>query len=350
MTETILSVEDLHVAFPTEDGLVQAVNGVSFDLGRGKTVAIVGESGSGKSVTAQSIMGLINPRTAHMTGKVMFEGQDLVTTPEKEMYHLRGARMSMIFQDPMSSLHPFYRIGAQLSEAVRVHQKVSKKEAREQSIEMLQKVGIPAAERRIDDYPHQLSGGMRQRVMIAMALINSPSLLIADEPTTALDVTVQAQILELIAEIQDGYDTAIIMITHDLGVVAGIADDVVVMYGGNVVESAPVHELFASPQMPYTLGLLSSIPRLDRDPSQRLDPIPGNPPSLISAPAGCVFSPRCEYTARVADDACHTTRPALLEAGPDHRVRCHIPREEREQLGHEVLASLVLTPPDGGPV
>ena len=350
MTETILSVEDLRVAFPTEDGLVQAVNGVSFDLARGKTVAIVGESGSGKSVTAQSIMGLINPRTANMTGTVMFEGQDLVTMPEKEMYHLRGARMSMIFQDPMSSLHPFYRIGAQLSEAVRIHQKVSKKEAREQSIEMLRKVGIPAAERRVDDYPHQLSGGMRQRVMIAMALINSPSLLIAHEPTTALDVTVQAQILELINEIQDNYDTAIIMITHDLGVVAGIADDVIVMYGGNVVEAAPVDELFASPQMPYTLGLLSSIPRLDRDPSQRLDPIPGNPPSLISAPAGCVFSPRCEYTLRVPDDACHTTRPELLEAGPAHRVRCHIPREEREQIGHEVLANLVLTPPDGGPV
>ena len=350
MTETILSVQDLRVAFPTEDGLVQAVNGVSFDLERGKTLAIVGESGSGKSVTAQSIMGLINPRTANVTGRVMLMGEDVVTAEDKELYRLRGAKMSMIFQDPMSSLHPFYRIGEQLSEAVRVHQKVSKKEAREQSIEMLRKVGIPAAERRVDDYPHQLSGGMRQRVMIAMALINSPSLLIADEPTTALDVTVQAQILELIAEIQQSHDTAIIMITHDLGVVADVADDVVVMYGGSVVEAAPCDEIFYRPQMPYTLGLLASIPRLDRNPDQRLDPIPGNPPSLISAPAGCVFCPRCVYSDRVGAQRCQTERPELLPAGPRHLVRCHIPQAEREEMARDALAALVLTPSDGGAV
>ena len=339
MSGPLLSVRDLRVGFPTEDGVVNAVSGVSFDLAPGKTLAIVGESGSGKSVTAQSIMGLINRRTASISGEVLFEGSDVVTMSNRSLHRLRGARMSMIFQDPMSSLHPFYRIGDQLVEAVRVHQKVSKKDAHEQAVDMLRKVGIPAAERRVDDYPHQLSGGMRQRVMIAMALINGPKLLIADEPTTALDVTVQAQILELIEQIQQQFQTAIIMITHDLGVVADIADDVIVLYGGSVVEAAPVAEIFAAPQMPYTLGLLASIPRLDRDPDQRLDPIPGNPPSLLSPPSGCVFHPRCTYRDLVAADACSTEQPDLLPAGSNHLVRCHLSAEDRQRIAAEALAA-----------
>ena len=347
MSEVILSVEDLRVAFPTEDGIVRAVDGVSFELQRGKTIAIVGESGSGKSVTAQSIMGLLNRRTARISGRVVFQGQDIVTMPQKQIHRLRGAKMSMIFQDPMSSLHPYYRIGAQLIEAVRVHQQVSRAQARQQAIELLRQVGIPAAERRVDDYPHQLSGGMRQRVMIAMALINSPTLLIADEPTTALDVTVQASILDLIGQIQQTHDTAIIMITHDLGVVADVADDVIVMYGGSVVEAAPVGEIFAAPQMPYTLGLLASIPRLDRDPDQRLDPIPGNPPSLIARPPGCVFEPRCAYAERVPDGRCGTEQPELLAISPQHRVRCHLPAGERVEIARQALAGLVAAPVGG---
>jgi len=347
MSEVILSVEDLRVAFPTEDGLVQAVNGVSFDVEAGKTLAIVGESGSGKSVTAQTIMGLINRRTAQITGRAAFQGRDVISMPDRQLHQLRGAKISMIFQDPMSSLHPYYRIGAQLIEAVRVHQRVSKSQAREQAIEMLRQVGIPAAERRVDDYPHQLSGGMRQRVMIAMALINSPTLLIADEPTTALDVTVQASILDLIGQIQQTHDTAIIMITHDLGVVADVADDVIVMYGGSVVESAPVSEIFAAPQMPYTLGLLASIPRLDRDPDQRLDPIPGNPPSLIAPPPGCVFNPRCGYAPEVPDGRCQSEQPELLPVSPAHRVRCHIPEADRTALAQAALANLVTVPVGG---
>ena len=347
MSEAILSVEDLRVAFPTEDGLVHAVNGVSFDLEPGKTLAIVGESGSGKSVTAQSLMGLINRRTAQITGRAIFQGQDVISMPDRQLHQLRGAKISMIFQDPMSSLHPYYRIGAQLIEAVRVHQRVSKSQARDQAIEMLRQVGIPAAERRVDDYPHQLSGGMRQRVMIAMALINSPTLLIADEPTTALDVTVQASILDLIGQIQQTHDTAIIMITHDLGVVADVADDVIVMYGGSVVESAPVSEIFAAPQMPYTLGLLASIPRLDRDPDQRLDPIPGNPPSLIAPPPGCVFNPRCGYAREVPDGRCQSEQPELLPVSPAHRVRCHIPEADRTAIARAALANLVTVPVGG---
>ena len=317
MTETILSVEDLRVAFPTEDGLVQAVNGVSFDLERGKTLAIVGESGSGKSVTAQSIMGLINPRTANVTGRVMLMGEDVVTADDKELYRLRGAKMSMIFQDPMSSLHPFYRIGEQLSEAVRVHQKVSKKEARAQSIEMLQKVGIPAAERRVDDYPHQLSGGMRQRVMIAMALINSPSLLIADEPTTALDVTVQAQILELIRQRQRELGMAVIFITHDLGVVAGLCDRLQVMYAGRIVETAPTRTLFASPRHPYTRALQRSIPGLQRK-GAALYSIEGLPPDLSRPSPGCPFAPRCEH----ANAGCFSLPASLRPAAADHVHAC----------------------------
>ncbi len=338
--EPYLSVSNLVVRFPSEDGVVNAVEGVNFSVTRGKTLAVVGESGSGKSVTALAIMGLVNRKSAKVTGEVWLDGEELVEKSDNDIRKLRGNKMAMIFQDPMSSLHPFYRVGAQLTEAARVHRKLSKKAAREEAIEMLSKVGIPAPRRRVDDYPHQLSGGMRQRVMIAMALINSPALLIADEPTTALDVTVQAQILDLIGQLQTEFNTAVIVITHDLGIVADIADDVAVMYAGRVVEDAPTTKLYANPEMPYTLGLLASIPRMDRE-IDRLDPIKGNPPSPLKHPDGCVFHPRCKYTDRVPNRACFTDRPELLPTlgDTDHFVRCHIPSEERRRISVSVLGS-----------
>jgi peptide/nickel transport system ATP-binding protein len=339
---TFLAVENLSVAFPTEDGLVQAVEGVSFNLERGKTLAVVGESGSGKSVTAQAIMGLINRDAARISGQVWLDGQELVSMPLSEVQELRGNEMAMIFQDPMSSLHPFYRIGDQIVEAIRVHRRMSKAAARRETLQMLRHVGIPAVERRIDAYPHQLSGGMRQRVMIAMALINSPQLLIADEPTTALDVTVQSQILELIGRLQGEFGTTVIIITHDLGIVADVADDVAVMYGGRIVEKAPTSILYDRPEMPYTLGLLSSIPRMDRVITERLDPIRGNPPSPINLPKGCVFQPRCKYS-EMTDGASLTTRPELEESEPDHLVRCHLPPEVRRRISREVMDALSST-------
>ena len=276
MTERpFLQVDDLHVSFPTEDGLVRAVDGVSFSLEHGKTLAIVGESGSGKSVTAQAIMGLLNRRSSDVTGEIWLDGQELLGMRQSEVQALRGGKMAMIFQDPMSSLHPFYRIGDQLTEAIGAHRKVPKAVARKEVLDMLNRVGIPAAERRIDAFPHQLSGGMRQRVMIAMALLNSPALLIADEPTTALDVTVQAQILELIGDLQKEFGISVIVITHDLGIVADVADNVAVMYGARIVEMGTTDMIYNSPEMPYTLGLLSSIPRMDKEVAGRLEPIPG---------------------------------------------------------------------------
>lgn len=346
MTETsnvqrpFLEVSDLAVQFPTEDGIVHAVDGVSFSIERGQTLAIVGESGSGKSVTAQAVMGLINKRNADVSGQAIFDGEDLVAMSDEGLRKLRGSKMAMIFQDPMSSLHPFYRIGDQLTEAVNAHHKVSKADARERAIEMLHKVGIPLPAKRFDDYPHQFSGGMRQRVMIAMALINSPSLLIADEPTTALDVTVQAQIIELISQLQQEFDTAVILITHDLGIVAEVADEVAVMYGARIVERGSVDDIFYHPQMPYTLGLLASVPRLNEVRSDRLDPIPGNPPSPIRLPAGCVFNPRCAHQDQVADDLCRTVRPALQNVGPAHQVRCHLPATERQAAADLTLSLL----------
>jgi peptide/nickel transport system ATP-binding protein len=334
-----ISVNDLHVRFPTEDGLVTAVEGVSFAVARGETLAVVGESGSGKSVTALAIMGLLDRKRTKVSGEVWLDGEELLDKSDNDVRKLRGTKMAMIFQDPMSSLHPFYRVGAQLTEAIRVHRKLSKPQARNEAIEMLARVGIPAPKRRVDDYPHQLSGGMRQRVMIAMALINGPALLIADEPTTALDVTVQAQILDLIGQLQTEFNTAVILITHDLGVVADLADDVAVMYAARVVEQAPTTRLYAAPEMPYTLGLLSSIPRMDRDQTDRLDPIRGNPPSPLRHPSGCVFHPRCNYTDRVPGDACSTVRPELLPSGTDHLVRCHIEPEERREIAAELLRS-----------
>jgi peptide/nickel transport system ATP-binding protein len=334
-----LTVNDLSVTFPTEDGRVQAVDHVSFSIEKGKTLAIVGESGSGKSVTAQALMGLINRKAATVEGEIWLDNIDLLTLTPSEMQAKRGADLAMIFQDPMSSLHPFYRVGDQIVEAMRAHRKVNPKEAKREVVDMFKRVGIPAAERRVDAYPHQLSGGMRQRVMIAMALINSPGLLIADEPTTALDVTVQAQIIELIQDLQSEFGTTVIMITHDLGIVADVADEVAVMYGARIVEMAPTQTLFEEPEMPYTLGLLSSIPRMDMEAGGRLLPIPGNPPSPIRLPKGCVFEPRCRY-ANMTNGLAETVRPDLLPTAPGHLVRCHLQPEVRRRIASEVLAAL----------
>ncbi len=325
MSAPFLVVEDLNVSFPTEDGVVQAVSGSSFSVQQGRTLAIVGESGSGKSVTAQAIMGLLNRRSTSISGRVVLDGTDLFALKEDQVRSLRGSTMAMIFQDPLSSLHPFYRIGDQLVEAVQVHGRVSRADARKRAIDALGHVGIPAPDRRVDDYPHQLSGGMRQRVMIAMALINSPSLLIADEPTTALDVTVQAQITELITTLQRESGTTLLMITHDLGVVADMADEVCVMYGGRIVEYGTVDDIYYRPEHPYTHGLLASVPRLASARVERLDPIPGNPPSLINLPTGCVFHPRCVRRSEVAGNLCLTEEPTLVASTPGHLVRCHLP-------------------------
>ncbi|HEV7185963.1 MAG TPA: ABC transporter ATP-binding protein [Leifsonia sp.] len=333
-TETgpFLRVEDLRVHFPTDDGLVKSVDGLSFELKRGEILGIVGESGSGKSVTSQAIMGLHKGSKARITGEIWLDGHELVGADEEEIRLLRGNDMAMIFQDPLSALHPFYTVGAQISEAFLVHNQVSKREARQQSIAMLEKVGIPNAAKRYGDYPHQFSGGMRQRAMIAMALICQPKLLIADEPTTALDVTVQAQILELIKSLHEELNSAVILITHDLGVVAETCDKVLVMYGGQCVEKGTVEDLFYNPEMPYTWGLLRSMPRMDRDRQSRLIPIPGQPPSLINVPHGCVFHERCPFTDRVPGDRCRTDHPNLLSTSKTHEVRCHIPAEERREI------------------
>jgi peptide/nickel transport system ATP-binding protein len=328
-----LEVKDLRVHFPTADGLVKSVDGLSFELERGEILGIVGESGSGKSVTSLAILGLHKGSNALVTGEIWLDGREIVGATEDEVRDLRGSEMGMIFQDPLSSLHPFYSVGAQISEAYLVHTKVSKKDAKAEAIRMLEKVGIPNAPIRYNDYPHQFSGGMRQRAMIAMALICKPRLLIADEPTTALDVTVQAQILELIKELHDELNSAVILITHDLGVVAETCDKVLVMYGGQCVEKGLVDELFYEPEMPYTWGLLRSMPRMDRDRQTRLTPIPGSPPSLINVPSGCVFNTRCPFTDRVDGDKCRSVHPNL-ERGvtPGHEVRCHIPAAQRQEI------------------
>ena len=338
-TEAFLDVRNLKVSFPTEDGVVSAVDGVDFSVRKGRTLAIVGESGSGKSVTAQAIMGLVNRKTASLSGEVFLDGEELVTARPEQVRSLRGKRMAMIFQDPLSSLHPFYSIGKQLVEAVRVHQDVSKDVALKQAREMLDRVGIPSPDRRLKDYPHNLSGGMRQRVMIAMALLNSPELLIADEPTTALDVTVQAQIIDLLRDLQKEFGTAIVLITHDLGVVADLADDVVVMYGGRIVERGAIDDIYYRPEMPYTLGLLGSVPRMSAGETSRLEPIPGQPPSLINLPKGCVFRPRCPYHELVPGNRCDDERPDLLAVTPDHAVRCHLEPGQRREIATERLGA-----------
>jgi len=302
----LLEVEDLRIHFRTDDGLVRAVDGISFGLERGRTLGIVGESGSGKSVTSMGIMGLHQGTKAEITGHIRLDGEDLVTATPNRVRELRGSKMAMIFQDPLSSLHPYYTVGYQIAEAYLIHNKVSKKAAKAHAVDMLNRVGIPNPQTRVDDYPHQFSGGMRQRAMIAMALSCDPELLIADEPTTALDVTVQAQILDLISDLQSEFGSAVIMITHDLGVVAELSDDILVMYAGRVAEYGSAADIFGRPDHPYTWGLLSSMPRMDREKTTRLVPIPGTPPSLIRVPPGCPFHPRCRYTEVVGGRRCET--------------------------------------------
>jgi oligopeptide/dipeptide ABC transporter ATP-binding protein len=321
----LLAVKNLATHFRTEGGVYRAVDGVSFSVARGRTLGIVGESGCGKSVTSLSIMGLVpEPPGIRAGGRILFEGDDLLTKSRTEMEAIRGAAISMIFQEPMTSLNPVYRVGDQIVEGLRRHRNLGREEARARAIEMLRLVRIPSPETRVDDYPHQMSGGMRQRVMIAMALACDPKLLIADEPTTALDVTIQAQILDLMRDLQTRLGTAIILITHDLGVVAEMADEVVVMYAGKVVERAPVAALFADAQHPYTLGLLASIPRLDED-RDRLQTIEGTVPPPHAMPAGCRFAPRCVF----AGERCRKEEPPLREIGPAHVTACwHAPVEE----------------------
>lgn len=346
MSNPLLSVVDLKVHFPTNDGIVKATDGLSYTLERGKTLGIVGESGSGKSVSSSAIMGLHRGTNAHVSGQILLDGVDLLQLSNEDMRKHRGKEVAMIFQDPLSAMHPYYTVGNQIAEAYRVHHDASKKAARARTIEMLERVGIPQPDRRVDDYPHQFSGGMRQRAMIAMGLINNPSLLIADEPTTALDVTVQAQILDLLQDLQRDFDAGIIIITHDLGVVAEMADDVLVMYAGRAVEYGTTKEILTHPEMPYTWGLISSIPDVAGDTSARLIPIPGNPPSLLQPPTGCAFHPRCTHRDKVPGDLCVTTLPELVPGtrSEGHLKRCHIPDPdavyEREVLP-EIAPDLV---------
>jgi peptide/nickel transport system ATP-binding protein len=329
MPDALLEVEDLRIQFPTQDGLVKAVDGVTFRLERGKTLGIVGESGSGKSVTSLGIMGLHHGSRAQITGHIRLDGEDLVTASPGRVRELRGLKMAMIFQDPLSSLHPYYTVGNQIIEAYRIHNDVSKKAARQHAIDLLGRVGIPTPKTRVDDYPHQFSGGMRQRAMIAMALSCDPGLLIADEPTTALDVTVQAQILDLISSLQSEFGSAVIIITHDLGVVAELSDDILVMYAGRVAEYGPAADIFGRPGHPYTWGLLASMPRLDRDRTTRLVPIPGTPPSLIKVPSGCPFHPRCRY-GHLNGGRSETEVPELRDTEQTgHLVACHLTAAER---------------------
>ena len=335
---SILSVKDLSVQFPTEDGLVNAVNGVSFSIEKGKTLGIVGESGSGKSVTSLAIMGLHKGSRAIINGEIILNGTEINSATEDQVRELRGKSMAMIFQDALAALHPFYRVGDQIAEGYLVHNNVSKEEAKKRAIEMLDRVGIPEPQKRAEDYPHQFSGGMRQRAMIAMALSCNPQLLIADEPTTALDVTIQAQILELLRDLQKDFGTSIILITHDLGVVAEIADDILIMYAGKAIEYGSVSNVLKQPQHPYGWGLLTSIPRLDGDPNLKLNAIPGMPPSLISIPTGCAFHPRCAYVSQVGA-ACSTQIPLLT--GENHQVRCHLSQEQRNQIFNSEVASRI---------
>jgi peptide/nickel transport system ATP-binding protein len=334
----LLEVEDLRVHFETEDGLVKAVDGISYSLDSGGTLGIVGESGSGKSVSSLTVMGLTRARNARISGTVRFDGKDLLRASDEEMRAIRGNDIAMIFQDPLSSLHPFYKVGNQIVEAIRSHRNVTKAQAFDRAVEMLGLVGIPEPRRRAESYPHEFSGGMRQRAMIAMALANDPKLLIADEPTTALDVTVQAQILELIERLQTEFDTAVVVITHDLGVVAEMADEIAVMYAGRIVEHANADTVFNAPQHPYTWGLLSSIPRMDTPRGDELVPIPGRPPSLIHLPGGCSFHPRCPYVR----DAHRRVEPTLepVDGNEGHHVACLLDSATRARLWAELQAGV----------
>ncbi len=332
-TESLLEVRDLRVHFSTEDGVVKAVDGISFEISRGETLGVVGESGSGKSVSFLTIMGLITAHQARVEGRALFKGRDLLSLPVDEMRDIRGREMSMVFQDPMTSLHPMYRVGDQIAEALLAHVRAPKSEAADRAVEMLRLVGIPQPEQRARQYPHEFSGGMRQRAMIAMALILNPDLIIADEPTTALDVTIQAQILELIDRVQHEFNAAVVIITHDLGVVAEHCDTIQVMYAGRIVEKGRARDIYYAARHPYTWGLLQSIPRLDDVETTRLTPIEGLPPSLISVPPGCAFHPRCPY----AMDRCREETPALEGRGDSHAVACHLTPEQQEEISAGIL-------------
>ena len=318
-SDVLLDVNDLTVAFPTDDGVVQAVRGVTYQLRRGEALGIVGESGSGKSVSSMAVMGLL-PKNARITGSVRFQGEQLLGKTDNQYSRIRGNKIAMIFQDPLTSLNPVYNVGFQIAEAVLAHNDVSKKEARDRAIELLRVVGIPFPEQRVDNYPHEMSGGMRQRVVIAIAMANNPDVIIADEPTTALDVTVQAQVLEALEAARAETGAALVLITHDLGVIAGHVDRICVMYAGKLVEKGSIDDIFYRPRMPYALGLLGSLPRLDSSRKQRLSPITGAPPSLVNLPPGCPFTPRCP----LAQEICERSEPELLSVeGVNHQAACH---------------------------
>ena len=329
--EKLLDVRGLTVRFPTSDGVVQAVSDVSFSLSRGETLGVVGESGSGKSVSNLAIMGLLNRARTVIAGEVEFQGRNLLTLPPDDLRKIRGKEIAMVFQDPFACLHPMYRVGAQIAEAVTAHGDIGKERAWARAVELLDRVGIPNAQSRARDYPHQFSGGMRQRAMIAMALVHNPAILICDEPTTALDVTVQAQILELIEDVKREFDIGVILVTHDLGVVAETANSVLVMYAGRIMEYGPASEIFGMPQHPYTWGLLDSMPTIERR-LEALVPIEGSPPSLLSPPSGCPFHPRCPYRF----EPCPTERPPLVKPVPEaHLDACHLPWEKKVELGSQ---------------
>ena len=338
MAERLLEVKGLKVRFTTEDGVVRAVDDVSFELDRGKVLGIVGESGSGKSVTAMTVLGLTRDKNTTFEGEVRYDGENLLALPESRLRDVRGNQIAMIFQDPMTSLNPVYTVGDQIVEAIVTHEQASKQEAKRRAVELLRQVGIPNAQQRVDEYPHQFSGGMRQRAMIAMALSCNPDILIADEPTTALDVTIQAQILELLDRLRADFDSAVILITHDLGVVAEVADEIVVMYAGRIVERGGKRELFYDPQHPYTWGLLGSIPRLDRPKPKKLASIEGMPPSLINLPQGCKFRPRCPH----AFEKC-TEEPELANRVEErgHLDRCWLSVEEKRARREQTIAGEV---------
>jgi peptide/nickel transport system ATP-binding protein len=330
VAEKLLEVRDLKVHFNTQDGVVKAVDGVSFSAARGETFGIVGESGSGKSVTNLTAMGLINKKNATISGQVLFKGRDLLTLEADDLRQVRGKEMSMIFQDPFACLHPFYRVGDQIVEAILAHDDVTKDQAKKRTLDLLGAVGIPRPDERFRDFPHQYSGGMRQRAMIAMALVHNPDLLIADEPTTALDVTVQAQILDLIERVKTEFNIGVILITHDLGVISDVAENVMVMYAGRPMEIGTREQVFGQPLHPYTWGLLESIPRVDQK-GTRLLPIMGAPPSLINVPSGCAFHPRCPHRF----EPCDKERPEFVERGGDHPNSCHLSQEDKRRLWSE---------------
>ncbi len=334
----LLDVQDLRVRFATEDGVVKAVDGVSLSVEAGQMLGVVGESGSGKSVSMLTVMGLTRAANATISGAAGFEGRDLLSMPDDDLRRVRGNDVAMIFQDPLSSLHPFYKVGTQIVEAMQAHRDISDAAARDRAVELLGMVGIPDPRQRVDAYPHELSGGMRQRAMIAMALSNEPKLLIADEPTTALDVTVQAQILQLLARLQRELGMAVVLITHDLGVVAEVTDQIVVMYAGRIVESASTEKIFRAPEHPYTWGLLQSIPRLDKPRDEPLVPIAGLPPSLINLPSGCSFHPRCPYVR----ERHRRVEPGLepLPGDPSHQVACLLDSDTRKRIWEDLRAGM----------